>query len=143
VVDDVDQAVTMANDSRYGLNSSVWTRDEQLGRSVAEQLQAGNVCINDAIVSYAVTGLPFGGVKESGIGRVHGPEGLREFTRTKSVVAGRIDGPRELWWFPVPQGLDSLGIRSLRLRFGGSIAAKLAGLRRSGPRPGGSSTAGG
>ncbi|MCB0952751.1 MAG: aldehyde dehydrogenase family protein, partial [Microthrixaceae bacterium] len=76
-VSDIDEAVRLANDSQYGLNSSVWTRDRALGEQVATRLEAGNVCINDCIVSYAVTGLPFGGVKESGMGRVHGSEGLR------------------------------------------------------------------
>ncbi len=130
VVDDVDEAVRLANDSRYGLNSSVWTADDGLGASIANRLQAGNVCINDCIVSYAITGLPFGGVKDSGIGRVHGPEGLREFTNTKSVMSSRVTPARELWWFPVPRGLDVLGIRSLRLRFGSTMAAKASGLRR-------------
>ena len=53
---------------------------------MAARMAAGNVCINDCIVSYAVTGLPFGGVKDSGIGRVHGAEGLREFSNVKSVL---------------------------------------------------------
>ncbi len=131
VVDDAEEALRRANDSRYGLNSSVWTTDRQLGESLANRLHAGNVCINDCIVSYAVTGLPFGGVKESGIGRVHGPEGLREFVQTKSILSSRITGPRELWWFPVPKGLDALGIRSMRLRFGSTLSAKAAGLRRT------------
>ena len=130
VVDDADEAVRLANDSKYGLNSSVWTGDDGLGVSIANRLQAGNVCINDCIVSYAITGLPFGGVKESGIGRVHGPEGLREFTNTKAVMSSRVKGPRELWWFPVPKGLDAMGIRSLRLRFGSNLATKATGLRR-------------
>ncbi len=131
VVDDADEAVRLANDSIYGLNSSVWTADEQLATSIANRLEAGNVCVNDCIVSYAITGLPFGGVKQSGIGRVHGPEGLREFCSTKSVMSTRFRMPRELWWFPVPAGLDSLAIRSMRLRFGSRMATKLSGLRRT------------
>ncbi|CAN5532638.1 hypothetical protein BH10ACT3_BH10ACT3_20540 [soil metagenome] len=130
-VPSTDEAVRLANDSVYGLNSSVWTSDDDLGTSVANRLQAGNVCINDCIVSYAVAGLPFGGVKQSGIGRVHGAEGLREFSNLKSVLSARVGVPRELWWFPVPKGLDALGIRSLRLRFGSGVAGRLKGLRRA------------
>ena len=63
---------------------------------------------------------------------MHGPEGLREFTNTKAVMSSRVTGPRELWWFPVPKGLDAMGIRSMRLRFGSNLATKATGLRRRG-----------
>lgn len=129
-VRDGEEGLLLANDSPYGLNSSVWSADEDRGISIANRLQSGNVCINDCIVSYAVTGLPFGGVKESGIGRVHGPEGLREFCHVKAVLGQKVRTPRELWWFPVPKGLDRLGIASLRLRFGSSLATRLKGFRR-------------
>lgn len=124
-VSDAEEALRLANDSPYGLNSSVWTSDRATGVSIANRLQAGNVCINDCIVSYAVTGLPFGGVKESGMGRIHGVEGLREFCHVKSVVDQRVPTPRELWWFPVPKGLDALGIRTMRLRYGRSWRTRL------------------
>ncbi|MEZ5239351.1 MAG: aldehyde dehydrogenase family protein [Microthrixaceae bacterium] len=130
-VRDAEEALERANDSEYGLNSSVWTADRSLGESLASRLEAGNVCINDCIVSYAVTGLPFGGVKSSGMGRVHGGEGLREFCNTKSVLGQkRMPAVREPWWFPVPRGLGDMGIASLRLRFGTSVASKLRAFRR-------------
>lgn len=117
VVDDAEEALRWANESRYGLNSSVWTEDRALGEDLAARVRAGNVCINDCIVSYAICGLPFGGVKDSGIGRVHGPEGLLEFTTTKSVMAPRVALPREPWWFPVPRHLERVALAATRARF--------------------------
>lgn len=126
-----EQALELANDSEYGLNSSVWSEDRELAESLASRLDAGHVCINDCIVSYAVTGLPFGGVKNSGMGRVHGAEGLREFAHVKAVMGQkRIPAMREPWWFPVPSRMADLGIAGMRLRFGHSMATKLRALRR-------------
>lgn len=121
----IDEAVELANDSRYGLNSSVWSADEAHAAEIAGRIEAGNVCINDCIVSYAITGLPFGGVKESGVGRVHGPEGLREFTSVKSIMATRARPPREPWWFPVPARLADLAVRTMRLRFASTWRRRL------------------
>ena len=83
-----EEAVRLANDSRYGLNSSVWSADDERAEQIARAIEAGNVCINDCMVSYAVAGLLFGGVKESGIGRIHGVEGLRAFCK-QQVGAGQ------------------------------------------------------
>jgi acyl-CoA reductase-like NAD-dependent aldehyde dehydrogenase len=130
-VSDPEEGLRLANDSIYGLNSSVWTSDQDLAISIANRLEAGNVCINDCIVSYAIPGLPFGGVKQSGIGRVHGPEGLREFSAIKSVMSTRVAAPRELWWFPVPQALEALGITSMRARFGSTLGTRMKRYRKS------------
>jgi acyl-CoA reductase-like NAD-dependent aldehyde dehydrogenase len=124
-VRDDEEAVRLANDSHYGLNSSVWSADDERAEQIARAIEAGNVCINDCMVSYAVAGLPFGGVKESGIGRIHGVEGLRAFCNTKSVLASRFDLRRELQWFPLPGWVTRSLRRIVRLRYRRGLRAKL------------------
>ncbi|MCL6454303.1 MAG: aldehyde dehydrogenase family protein [Alicyclobacillus sp.] len=98
--DSEEEAVRLANGSRFGLSASVWTSDLERGRRVAEQLQAGSVCINDVMLAIANPNLPFGGVKEGGIGRYHGAEGLRAFSIQTSVVQSSPSNRREVNWFP-------------------------------------------
>lgn len=80
VVDDAEQAVALANDTDYGLNASVWTGDLARGMAIASRFESGNACVNECVISAGVQGLPFGGVKQSGVGTRHGgAEGLRHF----------------------------------------------------------------
>lgn len=87
-VQDEAEAICLANDNRFGLGASVWSRDIEHAQRVAAELQTGSVLINDTICQFAVPHLPFGGMKDSGIGRVHGKEGLLQFTQPRAVVVG-------------------------------------------------------
>ncbi len=93
-------AIELANDSEYGLNASVWSRDIDKAERVARQLQVGNWAVNDVIKNIGHAGLPFGGVKNSGFGRYHGAEGLRNFTYTVSGLTSRSKLNDEPNWFP-------------------------------------------
>ncbi len=85
-VNDIDEAIELANDSRYGLASAVFTKDLDKANYIANRLENGSVYIN----SYAVSdpALPFGGVKKSGYGREMSKHGLLEFVSVKTVVIG-------------------------------------------------------
>ncbi len=96
---DEREAVRLANDSEYGLNSSVWSENKEKAERTASKLEAGNCYINDVVKNIGSPNLPFGGKKNSGIGRYHGPEGLEAFTETKSVMINGNDGV-EVNWFP-------------------------------------------
>lgn len=97
---DGQEAVRLANASDYGLNASVWSRDINKAERIARQLQVGNWAVNDVIKNIGHAGLPFGGVKNSGFGRYHGSEGLRQFTYTVSGLTSHSRLPKEPNWFP-------------------------------------------
>jgi succinate-semialdehyde dehydrogenase / glutarate-semialdehyde dehydrogenase len=97
-VANVDEAVERANDTEYGLNASVWTRDLGRGQEVATRLQAGTVNVNDGYAAaWASVDAPMGGWKASGVGRRHGEYGLLKYTESQTVAAQRLlpTGPPE------------------------------------------------
>jgi acyl-CoA reductase-like NAD-dependent aldehyde dehydrogenase len=95
-----EEAVALANDSSYGLNASVWSRDLKKAKRVVSRLETGNAYINDVIKNIGNPHLPFGGVKRSGFGKYHGPEGLRAFSIETAVMINKNRQKREINWFP-------------------------------------------
>jgi acyl-CoA reductase-like NAD-dependent aldehyde dehydrogenase len=96
-VKNIEEAIRLSNESAYGLGASVWSRGS--GRAIASQLDCGMVAINSTTSFAAVPSVPFGGVKNSGYGRIHGPEGLLEFTYARSIVRARFQLPISLTSF--------------------------------------------
>lgn len=113
-----EEAIRLANASPYGLNASVWSQGKTRARRVAEQLESGNVCINDVIISYANPHLPFGGVKQSGIGRYRGPSGLQAFTHSISVIHDPGTRKREVNWYPYTEDQRRLFVGLTDLLYG-------------------------
>jgi succinate-semialdehyde dehydrogenase/glutarate-semialdehyde dehydrogenase len=99
-VKDEEEAVRVANAGRFGLNASIWTNSRAKGHRLAKRLQAGMVMVNDVLINFGIPELPYGGVKESGFGRMMGDEGLLEFSHVKAVADTRLAFRRELFWFP-------------------------------------------
>lgn len=95
------EAITLANDTAYGLGSSVFSRDRARAERIASQLRAGMTVINDYGIAYMIQSLPFGGVGISGVGRINGREGLRACTYTKAVVTDRISMGKGVSVYPI------------------------------------------
>ncbi len=117
-VKDEDEAVALANDSHLGLLAYVFTRDRERGKRLAERIAAGTVMINDVLATYGAPETPWGGVKQSGIGRTHSAQGLRDLCETRHVNYDRLAMSKELWWYPYKQGTYRALLRTARLLFG-------------------------
>lgn len=88
-----EEAVALANDTAYGLNASIWTKDVARGRAVAARIRTGTVNVNEAYAAaWGSVGSPMGGMKDSGIGRRHGAEGILRFTESQNVTVQHLAG---------------------------------------------------
>jgi acyl-CoA reductase-like NAD-dependent aldehyde dehydrogenase len=99
-VNDAEDALRLANDSRYGLGASIFSRDKAAAWQLAQRMQSGSVCINDSLVNYIIPDAPMGGSKESGFGYRHGAEGIRKFCQQKTIVVDQFGLKEEFPWYP-------------------------------------------
>ncbi|MCA1594391.1 MAG: aldehyde dehydrogenase family protein [Acidobacteria bacterium] len=111
-----DEAVRLANDSPFGLTASVWTRDIRRGERVASQIEAGTVMVNEVLYTHGIAQTPWGGVKQSGIGRTHGRLGLLELVAPHHIHVNRLARLHDVWWFDYTPQAATL-FRGLARRF--------------------------
>ncbi len=126
--DTLDEAIELANSLEYGLSGSVFSRDLEEARRIADRLKTGSVNINDVLMTFAVPSLPFGGVKNSGVGYYHGKLGLIAFTDIKSITEYRIPIKGEIHWFPMWPDVDLIFEDLNMVLFADGIAKRCKGL---------------
>ncbi|MGA0851115.1 MAG: aldehyde dehydrogenase family protein [Candidatus Nanopelagicaceae bacterium] len=112
-VRNMDEAVDLANATSYGLGAAVWSKRN--GKKIASLLQCGMVSINSAFSFAAIGSVPFGGVKDSGYGRIHGAEGLLEFTYPRTVVKTKFNIPLQFTTFARTGYADKTIIRLVNI----------------------------
>ena len=117
-VADAEEAVRMANDSQYGLGASVFSKDVARGEAVARRIEAGAVCVNDALTNYTVLELPMGGWKASGLGSRHGAGGIRKFTKQQALLVSRFHARKELFMYPYSEKVTKRFGKLIRLLYG-------------------------
>jgi len=121
-VANVDEAVRLANDTTFGLGSSVFSKSR--GRQIADKLRAGMTAVNAVMAFSGIPTLPFGGVGDSGFGRIHGDEGVREFTRIKSTAEQAFSIPINMMSFRQPKNAVKNIKGMIKQIYGDGVVAK-------------------
>ena len=130
-VENMEQAIGLANDSRLALTASVWSRSQRHGAALAQRLEAGVVMVNDHLMSHGLAETPWGGWKESGIGWTHGKTGFQEMVRSQVIVQDYLPfAKRNMWWHPHDRRLYE-GLRgALDALYSHRIGRRLNGFMR-------------
>src|SRR3954454_6890622 len=115
-VRDIDEGVERANRTSYGLGAAVFGKKRAY--DAARRIRSGMTSVNSVLAFAGFPSLPFGGVGESGFGRIHGEDGLKEFTRAKAIAKQRFSTPAEMMSFDRPEWLPKLAARLGELRYG-------------------------
>jgi succinate-semialdehyde dehydrogenase/glutarate-semialdehyde dehydrogenase len=126
-----DEAVSLANDSEFGLAASVWTRDRARGEAVARRVNAGTVMVNDLIACFGISEAPHGGVKASGIGRTHGRFGLEEMVWPKYIDSDLMPRMKKLWWYGYGSNFREQMSGFIDLLFGKGLINRAQGAAKS------------
>jgi acyl-CoA reductase-like NAD-dependent aldehyde dehydrogenase len=117
-VRDEEEAIHMANDSGYGLNSSVFTKDLEKGERVARRIEAGSTCVNDALMNYLAQEAPFAGMKGSGLGTRHSSAGIRKYCQPQTILITRWGPSKEPTMYPNSPRKAKMFERALVLLYG-------------------------
>jgi succinate-semialdehyde dehydrogenase/glutarate-semialdehyde dehydrogenase len=94
-----EEALRLANDSQYGLTASVWSSNIARAKRLAERIDAGTVMVNEVLYTHGIASTPWGGVKQSGLGRTHGRAGLLELVSARQIHVNRLSFIPDLWWY--------------------------------------------
>jgi acyl-CoA reductase-like NAD-dependent aldehyde dehydrogenase len=117
-VRDAEEAIRLANDTPYGLAASVFSKDVARGEAVARRIEAGAVCVNDAMLNYSAIELPMGGWKASGMGHRHGAGGIRKYCAQQALLVSRFNMKRDLHMFPYTKKNTDRLMKAFRLLWG-------------------------
>jgi succinate-semialdehyde dehydrogenase/glutarate-semialdehyde dehydrogenase len=127
----IEEAITLANDSTMGLTGSVWSSDRKKAEQIGKQIEAGVISINDHLMTHGMPETPWGGFKESGMGRCHGEIGFEEMTQPQLIAQDLLPWiKRYPWWHPYSEN-SYIGIHGiLHFLYAKNIFAKLNGLMK-------------
>ncbi len=121
-----EEALSLANDSEYGLNGNVWTTDAEKGFRLAERIDTGGVCVNDMAITYGIPEAPFGGVKSSGVGQVNGRSGIRGYCHEHPIIADKKGRGDIQGGYPYTRKGEAGMQKFIRIFFGTPLARWLA-----------------
>lgn len=127
-VKNMDEAVALANDSHLGLTGSVWSKSRERAEKLCRGIQAGVITTNDHLLSHGMAETPWGGFKQSGIGRTHGSVGFDEMTQPQVIVHDVLPLARQNpWWHPHSERIYRGMLGAMRFLYGRSVSERLKG----------------